>query len=1046
MRKYTGVLVFILMFETAVSVQASMHHLNLTLQEQAYIQAKKSLNMCVDPSWMPYERINEEGVHEGISADINRIITQSLGLEFTLVKTKSWTESLNYAKTRRCDIVSLAASTPERQAYLRFTVPMFHMPTVIATRNNVYYIDDISQVIHRPLGVVKGFALYSQLKADYPEANLVEVDNSEAGLVLVRKGTLYGFVDSVAAIGYHIQKQAMIDIKVSGSVNMLFRMSLGVRNDDPQLFAVLNKAVAALEKSDIDEILSKWIKVRYDRGADLDILWKVLMGILVVALGAVYWNHRLSILNQKIRYDNKTLRVEAERGKETEEMLSNMFEWHSAIMYLVDPDSMMIIDANIAAQAFYGYSHSEFLNKNLADLNVISLEALLAVRQHYIDELGSNYIPAQHKLISGEIRDLEIYTTKIPYSGKAVYFTTAYDVTEKLEYAEALKKSKREADKSNVVKSEFLANMSHEIRTPMNAIIGMSNLALQTDLNPKQKNYIEKVHRSAESLLGIINDILDFSKIEANKVVMEEIDFHLQDIFDHFSDLASIQVEQKGLVLLFEIDPEMPLDLRGDPLRVNQIITNLGNNAVKFTPHGQIVIAATLQERSGATGLFHFTVQDTGIGMTQAQQEQLFQVFSQADGSITRKYGGTGLGLTICKRLVQAMGGDIWVESTAGEGSCFHFTVRLGIQENPVAHAHTSTLIQEGGFDMAHAMQQLHGAHVLLVEDNLINQELSLELLLNCGITAVVANNGEEALACLYAEPFDAVLMDIQMPILDGYSATRAIREDAQFATLPIIAMTANVMQSDIDKALEAGMNAHIGKPIYVQDMYRTLAQWVEPRCAVVAETAPPPSDEPVALMPALPGVNVTLGLQTTLGNVALYQRLLQRFKQEQGDFERRFREQQAASESVQCLRELHTLKGLAGNLGLVDVQSCAQALERVYQQKQDDAAIESHLVALTEALCVVVAGLEQWVAPVRHHAAILGSVDQDKLHRMLEDLRGLLVDDDSEATELVMALEDLTEGSALQAAVEPISNAIGAYDFDAALVALQQLEDGLTI
>jgi PAS domain S-box-containing protein len=501
------------------------------------------------------------------------------------------------------------------------------------------------------------------------------------------------------------------------------------------------------------------------------------------------------------------------------------------------------------------------------------------------------------------------------------------DITERKQVDEALRESKEKAESATRIKSEFIANMSHEIRTPMNSILGMAHLALYKETNPKTRGYLEKIQLSGMHLLEIIDEILDFSKIDARKLKMETVDFDLGGILKNLNSLITVKATEKGLQLDFDIDPGIPNNLRGDPRRLSQVLINYASNAIKFTATGNIVVRAKKIEENENGTLVRFEVQDTGIGISGEDQAKLFQPFQQVDASITRDYGGTGLGLAISKQLVEMMAeGKVGVDSIPGRGSTFWFTVRLGQGSKP------HKLGNENETDIPFAMLGvINGARILLAENNLFNQQVATEFLDNAGATVCVAQNGKEAIDLLLKEHFDCVLMDIQMPLLDGFEATRLIRDNPALAGTPVIAMTANASEEDRARCLAAGMDDYISKPFRPNALYATLAKWLSAQ----------PQQEPFSGRPSTLSVATTWAGAPNIIDLSVLSELIGDSKSEMRKFILKFmaltRKDMAEIESALKRKDLVALSALghhnkspARMVGAIGFANLCQALEDI--------------------------------------------------------------------------------------------------------------------
>lgn len=520
--------------------------------------------------------------------------------------------------------------------------------------------------------------------------------------------------------------------------------------------------------------------------------------------------------------------------------------------------------------------------------------------------------------------------------------------------------AKNEADLANQAKSQFLANMSHEIRTPMNAILGLTHLALEGTVE-KQRDYLSRINDSAKLLLHILNDILDFSKIEAGKITLEKIDFDLYEVLGRLDSIATAQAQEKQIDFKIQIAPETPRYLKGDPFRLNQVLLNLVNNAVKFTDIGQVLVTVEpLPTPDTDEVALLYAIKDTGIGMTSEQQKLLFQAFTQADSSTTRKFGGTGLGLAIAKRLAHLMAGSITLESEYGKGSVFYFVARCG-QGDPQA---CLSLPKNGSEPIATVYEEhsLRGTQILVAEDSVINQQIISELLEKAEAKIIIVDNGLEAVKLAQQQRFDLVLMDVQMPIMDGLCATQELRKLPHYATIPIIALTANVFQTDIEQCLAAGMNDHIGKPIQVGELFSKMDHLL--RVAASQADNDLSHDSPAISPPLVttmitsipPFLDITGALSRIGNNQTLLAKLVTLFRQSESDTPQRLQQALAAGDSVLAKRVAHTLKSSAATVGAIRLEAAARAIE--YAVATGTVIDESLLSELAAAHTEAMAGL----------------------------------------------------------------------------------------
>ncbi len=879
--------------------------------------------------------------------------------------------------------------------------------------------------------------------------------------------------------------------------------------------------------------------------------------------------------------------------KESEAKYRSIFDNASMGIFQSETDGKLIT-VNRAMSVILGYDSPEdlMMSSGLIQLLCVDASALdeflkLINHQNHVKDFELKAYRKNRDIIDVSINAHYVCDER----GHILYFEgIVIDITEKKRIKE-LTMAKELAERATATKSEFLANMSHEIRTPMNAIIGFTRLALKHDLSTKVRDYLKKIDHSADSLLGLINDILDFSKVEAGKLKFESIDFNLQHVFSKIGDMFSLKTSRKGVELIVSVASDVPCELVGDPLRLEQILTNLVGNAVKFTERGHIALRADLLHRDNDVCRIKFVCSDTGIGMTPENISKLFTAFSQADTSVTRKYGGTGLGLAISKRLVEMMNGEMSVQSDVNQGSTFTFTAefrrRPELQENRLAapsdlkdirilvvddnkvvrkifleqlealkfsayavesgeaalcelarvvglnekpydiilmdwmmqgmdgietskrvktHPHLTripsiimitafgredmmkiaeaeriidayipkptnqsllfnTILEVSGKNVAKdsdargtsldasIKDKVGGIHILLVEDNPINQQLATELLESVGAHVSIAGNGQEAVDKVRASSYDIVLMDVQMPVMSGYDASKRIREDERFKDLPIIAMTAYAMSGAREQCLASGMNDYISKPIHPEELYAALVKWSK-NCAgnpnrihqVVSAAMQAAKDPDDRLLPSVTGIDMPSGLKRANGNAKLFSKLLIDFADRYASVKDEITGMLQKQDVESAERLAHSLKGVAGNISACDIQEAAARLETAIHQR-NAAAFDGLILELDYALRPVVASIQSKMrGPSRQTDVRVGPVDAALVTPVITQLETCLRSCDPGAQKAMAKLKDILTDDLCRQDIDDMDRLIENYDFDIALVALEKIAQKINL
>ncbi len=933
---YFGICLLSIIFSTASALE-------LTAEEQAWLAEHPVIHLGIDSAWPPYEFLDEAGQYQGISADYLAIVSSALGVKFEVgTSPVPWSETQKKLQNQQLDLTPSIAEMPKRREFLNFTQPYISFPVVILTRVDEPFIGQLEDLAGQRVGVATDYYADEILKVNYPNISPKRYPFLKDLLSALSLGQVDYILTNYASASYVVQNLQMTGLKLAAVTPYQSPLAMGVRKDWPIFTVILNKVLSDITPEQHQKIRQKWLSTHTSARVNTDI-WRlhpdvilltvVVIFVVLVSWVVLYFRHRLlkrQLAAQKIQQDlaesEKRFRLLIEHAP----IAFAIFKGHAGVVKML----------NRCFVNTFGYKPNELYDVEdwwrCAYPNPAYREEVKKIWFERLDVAKKNHhnllpMEATVRCRDGSERYIRFHSILIGTFNLVAFI----DLTEQKNNETALRAAKEAAEHATKAKSLFLANMSHEIRTPMNGILGLTALLVKTELNERQRDYLTKVYSSGEFLLGILNDILDLSKVEAGKLELESQPFTLNQLLEPLRSLSLSATQAKPVEIFFYIAPDVPKILLGDVLRLGQIMTNLLGNAIKFSTKGEIEIGVSSLPTSNSQLKLHLWVRDTGIGMTSVQLSNIFEAFNQADTSTTRRFGGTGLGLTICQRLVELMEGEIRVTSQPNQGSRFDVFVQLPVlpqehqepmvterklyvliidenahvadairvmaerlgwqadvmtalsqQQQPISHAYDFILLGASLADDRHneylpkdtpkvllqtawqendpmlggnvafshtltkpvteaTLQSLTAAigsknseieekpllayRILLVEDNTINQLVGVRLLESLGAEVDVAENGYVALSLLQqvGTHYDVVLMDLQMPVMDGLETTRQLRMIEQFADLPIIAMTANVMATDREQCFDAGMNDFMSKPVRLQELREKVLQWI---------------------------------------------------------------------------------------------------------------------------------------------------------------------------------------------------------------------------